>query len=280
MADGKWEKMNKTETTIWEQDWKDGMKNPKEDKSKKTKNGITTEIVTQTYVYPVFTPSGYDTSIIHKCIRCDKRHDHYIYMEPSEGGQARPDLVYTPLHVAENHWGQGRGKLYSAVVITGSSVRRIEKTTSRGTKIISKEVTWEVKTLNHREERDFVVLDPFKHQIDCISQIQETAFGLGEYDAQEYLLAMLSQDQGVSLSVTSFADSAEIMSSVNEVFVNIKNPGMSIKREFNELSVMVIDKEDPKKPVEVGMINLVHNGSELETMGWEVVKKIRRGRGA
>jgi hypothetical protein len=275
MPDSDWESMSEVERETWERDYnekKGDFSAPRSTRRTEKKEGNTETITTtDTYSYIEHKGRGVGYALTHKCIRCNGKHNDYLMMDISEGGQMRPDLVYTPLHVNEEQWGQGTGSLYTSVSLYGSLTRRIETITKRGGRIVRKDVRWEVRTIDHIENRDYVVLKPFSSIIDCKHSMNEDLLGMLTPFSEKMLVAALEQGFASQLPFSTYADTNRVLMIVEGVLstLNLKNPFMEMVYEGSEPVLKLYDKSEEHAEQTVGTITLLRERDTLILKAWK-----------
>jgi hypothetical protein len=213
-------------------------------------NGGQERTVTDTYHFLDYQIAG-TTGIVFKCVRCGGRHDHYIL----EGSTLRPDLVYTPIHVAEGQWGQGDGWLGSRVHVTGTELRRIQtyrRPAGGGRETVM--ISWDERTIDHWEERDYVELSGFRIVVDCATGVG-LQYGIRNDDwATDFLAAALDRTRGLSTEAT-YQLPAAIVASARKALANVERPHAYTQLRDGKLVLALVDRSG-EEPRRVGTIHL------------------------
>ena len=266
MPDSVWEELDGGTQEAWEDQFQDPEADftmpHRRDESNETEDDGT-RITTIIDTYSEVNLEGHDFSahLIHKCNKCDGHEDS---LRALEGFTV--DVPYTPLHVAEDKFGQGEGILFSSVKVTGHLLRRVETRTRRAQQAAPQvEIVWERKELDHIEQRDLIVLEDFGSIVDCVLGVEESSISYMVPDTEMFALALARVP--ILADNVGWTDEGRVIPDLAEALEGIDRPVFRFVGGIGEAE-MVLERHAGKETVELGRVTL-----EVSRDGKHVVAK-------
>ncbi|MEA3246753.1 MAG: hypothetical protein U9Q74_11420 [Gemmatimonadota bacterium] len=273
MPDRPWEQLNAADSDAWESEYQDPQHSyhspTRRDRHEETRPDGT-RVATETLVIADVTRRGgaFDNDLVHYCDRCDG-HEHRI--RAVQGWAV--DVAYTPIHVADGKFGQGRGLLYSSIIVTGTLTRRTEtRTRPAGGGATHVAVVWETKVLDHTEQRDLVELEPFDSIVDCTLGIEDASFGYAPEGGELFAMA-LGQVPGLAVDV-AWRDEGEVAAALTTALRGVERPVFRYGGDAKRPEMVVLSRTATRF-TELGRVSLEisRDGATVSATGYRAAKR-------